>query len=219
MDVVPHDFEAILAAGQLPGQMGDDDVELGRDGKEIGGRKGEQGAKGVGGGVEEGLGLQTGCSRRTCLGKGRVMTNRSLALIGAALLFVGVFMPILSVPIMGSVNYFMNGKGDGVIVLLMALAAGGLALAGRVRHVVWPGAVSLVMLAFTFVRFQSGMAEMRSKMDSDLADNPFRGLAEAAMGSIQLQWGWAVLLLGAAIVTYAGIADRRAGGSSDAADQ
>jgi hypothetical protein len=139
------------------------------------------------------------------------MTNRNLALIGAALLLVGVFMPIVSIPIMGSITYYMNGQGDGVLVLLMAAAAGGLALAGRVRDVVWPGAVSLAMLAFTFFRFQSGMAEMRSKMAGDLEGNPFRGLAEAAMGSIQLQWGWAVLLLGAAIVTYAGAAERRGG--------
>lgn len=139
--------------------------------------------------------------------------NKNVALIGAGLLFVGVFLPIISVPIVGSVNYFMNGRGDGTIVLLMALVAGGLALADRVRHVIWPGGISLLMLVFTFVRFQTGMAEMRSKMDADLGDNPFRGFAEAALGSIQIQWGWAVLLLGAAMVIYAGVAERRGAGN------
>lgn len=143
--------------------------------------------------------------------------NKTLALVGAALLFVGVFMPILSVPIVGSVNYFMNGKGDGTIVLVLALVAAGLALSGRVRDVVWPGAASLAMLAISFLRFRSGMAEMRARMESDLAGNPFRGFAEAAMGSIQIQWGWAVLALGAAIVTWAGIAEQRRtrGGGGD----
>jgi hypothetical protein len=67
----------------------------------------------------------------------------------------------------------------------------------------------LGLLTFTFIRFQSGMTEMRSKMDSELADNPFRGLAEVAVSSVQLQWGWAVLVLGAALVIYSGWMARR----------
>jgi len=37
-------------------------------------------------------------------------------------------------------------------------------------------------------------------MESELAGNPFRGLADMAMQSVQLQWGWALLIVGAALV-------------------
>ena len=33
---------------------------------------------------------------------------------------IGVFLPLLSMPIVGSINYFQNGRGDGVIVLVLA---------------------------------------------------------------------------------------------------
>ena len=39
--------------------------------------------------------------------------RKIIGLSGAVILFVGVFCPIISMPIMGSMNYFQNGKADG----------------------------------------------------------------------------------------------------------
>lgn len=136
--------------------------------------------------------------------------TKAIALVGASLLFVGAFMPIISMPIVGSLNYFQNGNGDGVAIVLMAIATTALAMTGRTKHVLWTGLASLAMLAFTFINFQSKMGEVRANMESELADNPFRGLAEAAVGSVQLQWGWAILVLGAGITVYAGWQARQA---------
>jgi len=135
--------------------------------------------------------------------------SKTLALIGAALLFIGAFMPIVSMPIMDSMNYFQNGRGDGVIIVVLAVVTAVLAATGHVRHVLWTGLAALGMLGFTFFRFESALDEAKAKMSTDLADNPFRGLAEAAANSVQLQWGWAVLVLGAAIVVFAGWQARR----------
>jgi hypothetical protein len=132
------------------------------------------------------------------------MTDKTIALLGAGLLFVGAFVPIISVPIVGPITYFQNGRGDGVVVVLLAAATALLAGTGRTRHVLWTGIAALAMLAFTFIRFELKMAAMRERLATELAGNPFRGLAEAAMGSIQLQWGWAVLVAGAVLVTFAG---------------
>jgi hypothetical protein len=46
------------------------------------------------------------------------MTKRQLlGIIGSAILFIGVFMPIVKLPVVGEMNYFHNGRGDGVIIL------------------------------------------------------------------------------------------------------
>jgi hypothetical protein len=43
------------------------------------------------------------------------MNNRRLlGILGSTLLFVGVFMPIVKLPIVGDMNYFANGKWDGI---------------------------------------------------------------------------------------------------------
>jgi hypothetical protein len=44
-----------------------------------------------------------------------------LAIAGAALQFIGVFLPIVSVPLLGTQNYFQNGKGDGIIILVLSV--------------------------------------------------------------------------------------------------
>ena len=137
--------------------------------------------------------------------------NRTLTLVGAAVLFIGVFLPIVSLPFVGSMNYVKNGRGDGVIVLILAVIAAGLALAGRTRDVIWPGIASLALLAFTFINFQLRIGRMKSEMTEQMKDNPFGGLVEAMAGSVQLQWGWAVLVLGAALTIVAGLRARRAG--------
>jgi hypothetical protein len=41
-------------------------------------------------------------------------------------------------------------------------------------------------------------------MESDLKDNPFSGLAEMAVQSVQIQWGWLLLLGGAGCMIFAG---------------
>jgi RNase P subunit RPR2 len=134
----------------------------------------------------------------------RVMARKQmLGLIGSLILFVGVFTPIISLPIVGSVNYFQNGKGDGVIILALAIASLILTLTKRYRGLWFTGMGTLSVMVFTFVNFQMRMSEMQTQMESQLSGNPFRGLADMAMQSVQIQWGWALLIVGAGLVIAA----------------
>jgi len=127
-------------------------------------------------------------------------TKQLLGLIGSIVLFIGVFSPIISVPIMGSMNYFHNGKGDGTIVLVFASFSLLLVLIKKYRLLWFTGLGSLGIMLFSFINLQSRMSQTRADMESELAGNPFRGLADMTMQSIQLQWGWALLFIGAALV-------------------
>jgi hypothetical protein len=127
-------------------------------------------------------------------------TKQILAIVGALLLFVGVFLPIVSVPIVGSVNYFHNGQGDGTIVLVLAVISIILAVTRRFRGLWVTGLCSVGLLLFTLVNFLMRMSELREQMQRQLADNPFRGLFDVAMNSVQVQWGWAVLMLGGGLI-------------------
>jgi hypothetical protein len=59
------------------------------------------------------------------------------------------------------------------------------------------------VLAFTFFNFQSELKQLKTQMQTDLKDNPFRGVADVAVQSIQLQWGWAVLVIGIVLLVAA----------------
>lgn len=129
--------------------------------------------------------------------------SRTLAFIGAGLLALGCFLPLFTIPVAGSITYFSGGGGDGIFILVFAAATVLLAILGKTRLVVFPGLLSLALMAFTYFSLQSRMGEVRATM----RDNPF---AEAAMGSVGLSWGWIPLLVGAAVTIYAGASAWRA---------
>ena len=52
-----------------------------------------------------------------------------LGLLGAMLLLVGVFCPLVSLPFVGSITYFGNGRQDGWFILAFGAIAAVTALA------------------------------------------------------------------------------------------
>lgn len=127
-------------------------------------------------------------------------TRKVIGLAGSAILFMGVFAPILSVPILGNINYFRNGEGDGAIILILAIISLVLVLGEKYRGLWLTGIIALVVMLSTFIHFQSAMSQTKADIDSKLTDNPFRGLADIAVHSVQLQWGWALLIVGAILL-------------------
>ena len=127
-------------------------------------------------------------------------TKQLLGLIGCAVLFMGVFAPIVSMPIMGNMNYFQNGKGDGVIVLVLAVISLILVLLNKFKGLWFTGLGSMAIMTFTFINFQTALVNTKTQMETELAGNPFRGIADMAMQSFQIQWGWALLIIGAVLL-------------------
>lgn len=133
------------------------------------------------------------------------MNTKSLGLIGAALLAGGLFTPIMSVPIVGSVNLFNNGTNlIGIDLLLLAVIAAVLAAKDWLRDLIWPGLGASGILLYEFGSLQFRLAEMREALSKELQGNPFAGIAQGAASAIQLQWGWLVLAAGAGVLVYAG---------------
>lgn len=128
------------------------------------------------------------------------ITKLWLGVVGSVVLFIGVFSPVISVPIIGNVNLFQNGSGIGIVVLALAGVSFVLTLM-RVFSGLWfTGLASLAIMGITFFNLQIGISEAKYKMDAELQGNPFRGLADVAMLATQFQWGWAVLVVGAGLV-------------------
>ena len=139
--------------------------------------------------------------------------SRLLAVIGAGLLLAGIFMPVLSVPMFGSVSYLQYNSNDALVIGLLAVGSFILAGTGRTQQVLFTGLGALAMLAYSYIRFISAMDEMRSRIEAQLGSSPFAQIAQSALGEVQVRWGWAILVLGAAMTVWAGIQAWRAGRS------
>jgi hypothetical protein len=130
------------------------------------------------------------------------MNNRLvLGLIGSAILFIGVFMPALSLPVSSDVNYFQNGSGHGTALIALSVISITLVLIKQYRALALTGAASMVVLLHSLILFQQDMAALKSGMGDNLAGNLFKELVEAGLKSVHLQWGWAVLIIGSVLLT------------------
>lgn len=128
------------------------------------------------------------------------MNSRILGIIGAVLLILGLFVPIVS--IFGiNISYFESIKSasgpDGFIFLGLGVISLLLALINKTRLLIATGILTLGYVALSFIGYKSKMSEATSGADSQLNTQ----LGEL----IQLQWGWAVLVLGGILLLVAGI--------------
>ncbi|RJO66737.1 MAG: hypothetical protein C4523_11630 [Myxococcales bacterium] len=129
------------------------------------------------------------------------MNNQKLiGIVGAGLLFCGIFAPIISIPIVGNVNYIGNGRGEGVYILPLAVATLVLVLLEKYKWLWVTGISSLGIMMYTFVKLQAALHETAPDTTKALEGNPFKEIAEnlasAAAQTVQIQWGWAVLFAG-----------------------
>ncbi len=131
------------------------------------------------------------------------MNIKQLAgLLGSLILIVAVFAPIVSIPIMGSINYFQNGKGDGVIILVLAIVSLILIFLEKYKGLWVTGGISFAVMMFTFVNFHYEISGAKNDIRREFGDNPFTDLADMAIQSVQLEWGWALLIVGAALLIF-----------------
>ena len=133
---------------------------------------------------------------------------------GAFLLMVGVFSPLIHLPIVGGLSYWGRGEGDGVLVLgLAALACVGLATA-RPLITMLSGLGAGAMTIVTFFLVQARLSEAADKLHHDLAGNPFASLGEATLQAVGLDWAWLPLVAGAVLTSMGGLSGMRAQASS-----
>src|SRR5262250_291432 len=130
-------------------------------------------------------------------------SRQVVGLTGALVLFIGVFTPIVSVPTVGYINYIENEKIDGVVILGLAIISFLLLLARKYRGLWFTGLASLGVLLFTFISLQIKIAELRNKLGVELTGNRSPSIAEMVARSVQIQWGWPVLIIGAAFILWA----------------
>lgn len=143
--------------------------------------------------------------------------RKIIGFVGAGLLALGTFLPVVSLPLVGSMNYFANAQGDGTIVLVIAAASAGLVAINRYKWLWLTSAGAAVILAVFVVRFLVAMNDVQNALAEDLAGNPFAGLAEGLIGSVQLEIGVFVMFAGAILLGIAAaLSGPRASGAGSA---
>lgn len=105
-----------------------------------------------------------------------------LGFAGAVLLGIGVFLPFVRLPIVGSINYFNNGQGFGAVLLVGAFISMGLIFFKKMQWLVIPPVLSSVPLGYTAYKIKFLADEIVSRPLP--GNNPFSGMANAMVTSM-----------------------------------
>jgi hypothetical protein len=120
----------------------------------------------------------------------KTMTDRRqlFGLIGSGLLILGTFLPLVSVPLVGSLTYFANGKGDGVFIIGFSVLAIVFTLIKKFKLLWIPAILSLAQLTYALITFSQKMSETSGLL------------------TISMEWGWLVLYAGGILLVLAALA-------------
>ena len=137
--------------------------------------------------------------------------SRSFALVGAVLMVFGLFAPLFTAPVIGTITYFDNARTEALIILLLGLAAAFLAGTGRTRFCIIPGLAAFGVMIVTWIQARTALEDLRDDFGNGLTGEIGRALLDRAAEAVRPEWGWALLILGAAMIVFAGIRAWRAG--------
>ena len=125
-----------------------------------------------------------------------------LALAGAALIAVGMFVPIADAPVVGDLSYRRLGETEFIIVLLLAAVAVAMAL-GKLLRLIWLPAVGIVaVLLYTAQDIGGRVAQVRETV-GDVGGEPLRDLVDAAVDTVDPQWGLGIVVAGVMLLALA----------------
>ena len=141
--------------------------------------------------------------------------KRTLAFIGAGVLTLGFFMPLISVFGLLSFSYFnlltkVSARfSTGLVILALGLISLALALKSNFRPLIVTGVLALGVLVFNFVTYKSflrGMAPLGGVSGGAGGDSaPTDQLADQFLGIlVQPAWGMFLLAAGAILLIVAG---------------
>ncbi|OFX74455.1 MAG: hypothetical protein A2X12_08810 [Bacteroidetes bacterium GWE2_29_8] len=127
-----------------------------------------------------------------------------ISFIGSLVIIIGVFMPIMSIPMLQiTVSYFEGGKGDGVYVLIFVLISIIFTLLKNYKYI-WISIVGIIgTMSYSYFNINSRKLELENLVNSKLENNPigeiFQSFAELAINSVKIEWGWIIIIFGVLI--------------------
>lgn len=123
-----------------------------------------------------------------------------LGIVGSIMMIVGVFAPMIKIPIIGSMSFFDNNKLYGSVIAIVALLSLIIAFKNRYKLLWLTLAVILAVMGFTAWEAYKPMSSFKAKaskiLGQRLTDKIVDKVSDKAMDYVKVQWGLALLIVG-----------------------
>lgn len=114
-------------------------------------------------------------------------------------MIVGVFLPMVSIPIMRDNSYFELDKTGAIAILVMGGLSALIGVWGRFRLLYITGLLSLGLLVYTYVEIDRRKTAAQSDLRERVIDTPLKNLSQNLISSVGLKYGWPMMMVGAAL--------------------
>lgn len=114
-------------------------------------------------------------------------------------MIVGVFLPMVSIPIMRDNSYFELDNTGAMAILVMAGLSALIGVWGRFRLLYITGLLSLGLLIYTYVEIDRRKTAAQSDLRERVIDTPLKNLSQNLISTVGLKYGWPMMMVGAAL--------------------
>lgn len=121
-------------------------------------------------------------------------------MMGSIMIIVGIFAPMIEIPIIGSMSFFDNNRLYGTVIVVLSLLSLFLAFKNRYKLLWFIIVAILAVLGYSAWEAYKPVSSFKSKagriLGEKLTDKIVDKLSDKAMDYIKVQWGLAFLILG-----------------------
>jgi hypothetical protein len=128
--------------------------------------------------------------------------KQMVGFVGAFVLFLGVFCPIMSAPLTGDTSYLQNGWDSGVLLMVLAGATGLMLLLHAYKGLWVSGFVSVAVLSCSYMNVQSKASSLGAELGA--VRNVLLS-TDAAGKAVEMEWGWILLIGGSVLMLIAAV--------------
>jgi hypothetical protein len=83
---------------------------------------------------------------------------------GAAVMAWATLFPLVRLPLVGTINYIANGKGDGIIILILAASIIASVIVKQRRIAAILGTIALAVMLMTLIRLLDKLTTFTNKL-------------------------------------------------------
>lgn len=125
-------------------------------------------------------------------------------MLGAALLFSGLFSPIFTSPVTGQIDYFHYNETEATVILVLSALSLTLSLIRRFMLMTLVGIGICATLALALIKFQLFVSGTATRWMGKFADSEHEAINRLTQESFALDWGWGLLISGVVLLLAAG---------------
>ncbi|HGJ65078.1 TPA: hypothetical protein ENS27_06780 [bacterium] len=138
------------------------------------------------------------------------MTGKQLlGIIGAILLIAGLFLPLVKIPLLGSISFYENNQAEAIVIIALSAISIVFILAKRYSLLWFSNIAIMALMSATGIQLVRKLLKVKSKTEGligkNLTDKIADKVTNIAMDHVKIQWGVAILLIGLLLVILCAI--------------